>query len=47
MDKTATLKQGTPYKLTLPKTPLTNTSGLIFTYLSEAVDTNANKVILK
>jgi hypothetical protein len=48
MDKTATLKQGTPYKLIFtPKTPLTNTSGLIFTYLSEAVDTNANKVILK
>jgi hypothetical protein len=48
MDKTATLKQGTPYKLIFtPRTPLTNTSGLIFTYLSEAVDTNANKVILK
>jgi hypothetical protein len=50
MDKTgaSTLKQGTPYKLTFtPKTPLTNTSGLIFTYFSEAVDINANKVILK
>jgi hypothetical protein len=48
MDKTATLKQGTPYRLTFtPKTPITNTSGLIFMYFSEAVDTNANKVILK
>jgi hypothetical protein len=48
MDKTATLKQGTPYILTFtPKTPINNTSGLIFTYFSEAVDTNTNKVILK
>jgi hypothetical protein len=48
MDKTTTLKQGTPYRLTFtPKTPINNTSGLIFMYFSEAVDTNANKVILK
>jgi hypothetical protein len=43
----SSIKQGTPYKLTFtPKTILTNTSGLIFTYFAEAVDTNANKVIL-
>jgi hypothetical protein len=50
IDKTgaSTLKQGVPYKLTFtPKAPLTNTSGLIFTYFAEAVDKNANKVNLK
>lgn len=49
LDKTgaSTLKQGVPYKLTFtPKAPLNNTSGLIFTYFAEAVDTNANKVNL-
>jgi hypothetical protein len=49
MDKTgvASIKQGTPYKLIFtPKAALTNTSGLIFTYFAEAVDTKANKVIL-
>ena len=49
MDKTgvSTIKVGNPYKLIFtPKTPLTNTSGLIFTYFAEAVDTKANKVIL-
>ena len=49
LDKTgtSTIKQGTPYKLIFtPKTQLTNTAGLIFTYFAEAVDTNANKVIL-
>jgi len=49
MDKTgaAAIKQGTPYKLIFtPKEALTNTSGLIFTYFAEAVDKNANKVIL-
>jgi hypothetical protein len=44
---TSTVKPGTPYKITFtPKTPLTNTSGLIFTYFAEAVDQKANKVIL-
>ena len=49
LDKTgaSTVKQGTPYKLIFtPKTQLTNTAGLVFTYFAEAVDTNANKVIL-
>jgi len=49
IDKTgaSTVKQGTPYKLIFtPKAQLTNTSGLIFTYFAEAVDTKANKVIL-
>ena len=49
MDKTgaAAIKQGTPYKLIFtPKQALTNTSGLIYTYFAEAVDKNANKVIL-
>lgn len=49
LDKTgsSTIKQGTPYKLIFtPKTQLTNTAGLIYTYFAEAVDTNANKVIL-
>lgn len=44
---TSTIKQGTPYKLIFtPKVALTNTSGLIFTYFAEAVDTKANKVNL-
>jgi hypothetical protein len=50
IDKTgvSTLKQGIPYKLTFtPKVPLTNSSGLIFTYFAEAVDKDANKVNLK
>jgi hypothetical protein len=43
-----TIKPGTPYRLIFsPKTPLTNTSGLIFTYFAEAVDQKANKIILK
>jgi hypothetical protein len=43
----STIKIGTPYKITFtPKAPLTNTSGLIFTYFAEAVDQKANKVIL-
>jgi hypothetical protein len=43
-----TIKPGTPYKLIFtPKTQLTNTSGLIFTYFAEAVDFKANKIILK
>jgi hypothetical protein len=50
MDKQGTqkIKVGTPYKLIFKtKTPITNTSGLIFTYFAEAVDGNANKVNLK
>ena len=49
MDKTgvSSVKQGVPYKIIFsPKESLTNTSGLIFTYFAEAVDTKANKVIL-
>jgi hypothetical protein len=49
MDKTgvSSIKQGVPYKLIFsPKSTLTNTSGLIFTYFAEAVDNKANKVIL-
>lgn len=43
----STVKQGIPYKLIFtPKIALTNTSGLIFTYFAEAVDLQANKVIL-
>lgn len=43
----SSIKQGTPYRLIFtPKVTLTNTSGLIFTYFAEAVDTNANKVNL-
>ena len=50
MDKQGTqkIKVGTPYRLIFKtKTPITNTSGLIFTYFAEAVDGNANKVNLK
>lgn len=50
MDKqgTAKIKVGTPYKLIFKtKAPLTNTSGLIFTYFAEGVDSDANKVNLK
>jgi hypothetical protein len=50
MDKQGTqkIKVGTPYKLIFKtKMPITNTSGLIFTYFAEAVDGNANKVNLK
>ena len=45
---TVTIKPGIPYKLIFtPKTQLTNTSGLIFTYFAEAVNNKANKIILK
>lgn len=50
MDKQGTqkIKVGTPYKLIFKtKAPLTNTSGLIFTYFAEGVDSDANKVNLK
>jgi hypothetical protein len=49
MDKTKTsrIKVGTPYKLIFtPKTTLTNTSGLFFFVLSDAVDGSGNKVDL-
>jgi hypothetical protein len=45
--KTARIKKGTPYKLIFtPKTPLTNTAGLFFFVLSDAVDATGNKVNL-
>lgn len=45
--KTARIKAGTPYKLIFkPKTPLTNTAGLFYFVLSDAVDANGNKINL-
>ena len=45
--KTARIKVGTPYKLIfIPKVPLTNTSGLFYTELSDAVDAKGNKIDL-
>jgi len=45
--KTARIKKGTPYKLIFtPKVPLTNTAGLFFFVLSDAVDATGNKVNL-
>ena len=45
--KTARIKVGTPYKLIFkPKTPLTNTAGLFYFVLSDAVDAKGNKVNL-
>ena len=45
--KTARIKTGTPYKLVFtPKVPLTNTSGLFYTELSDAVDAKGNKIDL-
>ncbi len=45
--KTARIKVGTPYKLIFtPKTPLTNTAGLFYFVLSDAVDANGNKIDL-
>jgi hypothetical protein len=44
---TAKIKTGTPYKLIFKaKVPLTNTSGLFYTILSDAVDTKGKKVNL-
>jgi hypothetical protein len=44
---TAKIKTGTPYKLIFkPKVTLTNTSGLFYTILSDAVDNKGNKVKL-
>lgn len=45
--KTGKIKTGTPYKITFtPKTPLTNTSGLFFTVLADAVKPDGTKVNL-
>jgi hypothetical protein len=45
--KTARIKTGTPYKLIFtPKTTLTNTAGLFFFVLSDAVDAKGNKIDL-
>lgn len=45
--KTARIKVGTPYKLVFtPKTTLTNTAGLFYFVLSDAVDAKGNKVEL-
>jgi hypothetical protein len=45
--KTARIKTGTPYKLIFtPKTTLTNTAGLFYFMLSDAVDSKGNKIDL-
>ena len=45
--KTARIKVGTPYKLIFtPKTTLTNTAGLFYFVLSDAVDAKGNKIDL-
>ena len=45
--KTARIKTGTPYKLVFtPKEPLTNTAGLFFFVLADAVDGLGNKIEL-
>ena len=45
--KTARIKKGTPYRLIFtPKVPLTNTAGLFFFVLSDAVDATGKKVNL-
>ena len=45
--KTARIKVGTPYKLIFtPKEPLTNTAGLFYTVLADAVDAKGNKIDL-
>jgi hypothetical protein len=45
--KTARIKVGTPYKLIFtPKTTLTNTAGLFYFVLSDAVDAAGNKIDL-
>ena len=45
--KTARIKVGTPYKLIFtPKTALTNTAGLFYFVLSDAVDAKGNKIDL-
>jgi len=45
--KTSTIKTGTPYKLIFtPKVQLSNTAGLFFFVLSDAVDAKGNKIDL-
>ena len=45
--KTARIKVGTPYTLIFtPKEPLTNTAGLFYTVLADAVDAKGNKIDL-
>jgi hypothetical protein len=45
--KVGRIKTGTPYKLTFtPKETITNTAGLFYTVLSDAVDANGNKINL-
>jgi hypothetical protein len=45
--KTARIKIGTPYKLIFtPKEPLTNTAGLFFFVLADAVDATGKKIDL-
>ena len=45
--KTARIKVGTPYKLIFTsKTPLSNTAGLFYTVLADAVDANGKKIEL-
>jgi hypothetical protein len=45
--KTGRIKIGTPYKLTFtPKETITNTAGLFYTVLADAVDGNGNKINL-
>jgi len=45
--KTGRIKTGTPYKLTFtPKEIITNTAGLFYTVLADAVDGNGNKINL-
>jgi hypothetical protein len=45
--KTARIKTGTPYKLVFtPKVPLTNTAGLFFFVLSDAVDSSGDTINL-
>ena len=45
--KTSRIKVGTPYKLIFtPKTTLTNTAGLFYFVLSDAVDASGKKINL-
>ena len=45
--KTSRIKTGTPYKLIFtPKVQLTNTAGLFYFVLSDAVDAKGNKIDL-
>ena len=45
--KTGRIKTGTPYRLTFtPKETITNTAGLFYTVLADAVDGNGNKINL-